>query len=90
MVTTAKSDKKGQEGQTRQDENQETSWNYDWMDTEESEANQEGGILASIGASVSRKDDMDQDDKIDLRAILMEINTSEKKTCNSLKKGEEH
>lgn len=45
------------------------------MDTEESEANKEGDVMASIGATVSKKDD-----KTDLRAILMEIKTSKKKT----------
>lgn len=51
------------------------------MDTEESEANKEGDVMASIGATVSKKDD-----KTDLRAILMEIKTSKKKTHNSSKK----
>lgn len=58
------------------------------MDTDESEVNEEGDILASAEATASRNAEMDEGDRVDLRAILMEIKerTSEKKTRNSLKK----
>lgn len=43
------------------------------MDTDESEVNEEGDILASAEAPASRNAEMDEGDRVDLRAILMEI-----------------
>lgn len=38
------------------------------MDTVESEVNDEGDILASAGANASKNDEMDEDNKVKLRA----------------------
>lgn len=38
------------------------------MDTEESEVNNKGNILASTGANASKNDKMDEDNKVKLRA----------------------
>lgn len=43
------------------------------MDTDESEVNEEGDILASAEATASRNAERNQGDRVDLRAILMEI-----------------